>query len=225
MKFLIAILTLSIMTGVCNSAPKNNIDKIQNQTDQNAKTGPTGIGPLQIGMSKDDVINLQESDGVYLTAPLSNYESKYYKPVAGIDKFSTKIILPNSSTPVNFVLSFSLNKLTEIEVDFENSPYLYEKLKDQIAEKYTQGVFKDGRVEEQCVYRNGANFKINSGSFGTTWTQVIGTSDAIETRAYTHKVDMCPSSLRYGSVGGVELKTLTIKKIERTSESNTKSLF
>ena len=225
MKFLIAILTLSMMTGVCNSAPKNNIDKSPNQTDQNAKTGPTGIGPLQIGMSKDDVIKLQESDGVYLTEPLSNYESKYYTPVAGIDRFSTKIILPNSSAPINISLSFSSNNLTEINFDFEDSPYLYEKLKDQIAEKYPQGIFKDGRKEEQCVYRNGANFKISSGSFGTTWTQVIGTNDSIETRAYIHKVDMCPSSLRYGSVGGVELKTLSIKKIEKTSESNTKSLF
>ena len=96
---------------------------------------------------------------------------------------------------------------------------------NQIAEKYNQGAIKDERKEEQCIYKNGANFKITTGTVATTWRQALPSGEAIETRLSEFKFDMCPSNLRYGSVGGTELKSLTIRKVEQATDSKKDGLF
>ena len=237
MKKIAALLSLFLVTRMCHGAPKTIAKKDQKQGQQQSEqqimpqepppkpTGPVGLGPIKIGMQMDAVTQLQETDGVYLAEPLSAYENKYYTPKPGIEKYATKIKIPNASKPLESVLTFSANQLTEIYLNFENSPYLYDKVKDQIAEKYNQGAIKDERKEEQCIYKNGANFKITTGTVATTWRQALPSGEAIETRLSEFKFDMCPSNLRYGSVGGTELKSLTIRKVEQATDSKKDGLF
>lgn len=237
MKTIATLLSLILAIGICHGAPKTIVKKDQKKGQQQAEekkspqepppkpTGPVGLGPIKISMQMDAITQLQEADGVYLTEPLSAYENKYYTPKPGIDKYAAKIIIPNASKPLESVLTFSGNQLTEIYLNFENSPYLYDKVKDQIIEKYNQGTIKDERKEEQCIYKNGANFKITTGTIATTWRQELPAGEAIETRLSNFKFDMCPSNLRYGSVGGTELKSLTIRKLEKGIESKKEALF
>lgn len=188
-------------------------------------TGPVGLGPIKVGMQMDEVTQLQEADGVYLAEPLSAYDNKYYTPKPGVDKYSAKIRIPNTSKPLESILTFSGNQLTELYVSFESSSNLYDKMNEQISDKYNKGLVKDGLKEEQCIYKNGANFKITTGVVTTTWMQSLSASEAIETRLAIIKFDMCPSNLRYGSVGGTESKTLTIRKVEKVVESKKDVLF
>ena len=176
-------------------------------------------------MQMDAVTHLKETDGVYLAEPLSAYENKYYAPKPGIDKYTTKITIPNASNPLGAVLTFSASQLTEIYLNFENSPYLYGKVKEQLTEKYNHGAIKDERKEEQCIYKNGANFKITNGTIETTWRQALPSGEAIETRLSEFKFDVCPSNLRYGTVGVTELNSLTIRKIEQATDSKKDGLF
>jgi len=237
MKKIFALLSIILATSICHAASKaiakNDQKQGQQQSEKQKKpqqpppkpTGPVGLGPIKIGMKMDAITQLQETDGVYLAEPLSAYENKSYTPKPGIDKYTTEISIPNSPKPLASVLTFSANQLTEIFLNFESSPHLYEKVKDQITEKYNQGAIKDERKEEQCIFKNGANFKITAGTIATTWRQNLPSGETIETRLSEFKFDSCPSNLHYGSAGRIELKSLTIRKVEQATDSKKDGLF
>ena len=237
MKRIAFILPLILAASICHGAPKTVATKNQKQGQQQSEekdstqksqiksTGPVGLGAIKIGMPMDAIAQLQESDGVYLAEKLSPYESKHYTPKPGVEKYSTLVTIPNTSKAIDSVLTFSTDKLIEIYLNFDKSPDLYEKIKNQITEKYGQGAIKDDQREEQCIYKNGANFKIKTGTAVTTWRQFLKNGEAIETTLFDTTIAMCPSNLRHGSTGGVELKSLYIRKIEQSSETKKIELF
>jgi hypothetical protein len=237
MKIIFTLLYLTIAAGACYGSPKAMTKKDQEQSQQQTEekkaqqdspsksTGPVGLGSIKIGMKMDEVTQLQEADGAYLAEPLSAYEYKYSTPKPGIDKFSAKIRIPNVPEPLESVLTFSGNQLTEIYVSFGASQHLYEKIKDQISDKYNKGIIKDNLKEKQCIYKNGANFKITNGSIIIMWRQALPSREVIETSLSEYKTDWCPSNLTHGSAGGVTTLGLSIKKLEKPIESKNDTLF
>ena len=83
--------------------------------------GPTGLGALKIGMSKEAVEALSSSDGVYLSAPMTPYEYKDSSPIPNENKFNVPIISTISSSPLEATLTFSENKLKAIYLDLETT--------------------------------------------------------------------------------------------------------
>lgn len=223
---------LFLAIGICHGATKKDEKKGQQQAEEakarqealHKPTGPVGLGSIKIGMQMEEVIQLQESDGVYLTEPLTDYKTEFYIPKPGIYTYSAKIAIPAASKPLESVFTFSSNQLTEIYVNFKNSPYLYDKFKDQVTDKYGQGNIKDKRKEEQCIYKNGANFKLITGDISTIWVQSISVSETIETTLSEIKYDRCYSDLRY-KLPEVETKGLTIRKIDKGAELKKGGLF
>lgn len=45
--------------------------------------GPIGLGPLQIGMTKEAIGALQATDGIYLVSPMTPFDYKNISPKLG----------------------------------------------------------------------------------------------------------------------------------------------
>lgn len=233
-KQIILVISL-VVAGVSFGQGKPTIKKEQGQKQEQSKEqpilsipkakGPTSFGSLKIGMTKEAIDALQISDGMYLVSPMTAYASKYYTPKEGIDKFDAALSLQFSGKPLEVVLTFEAGSLTEMYFSLSESMTDFERVTAQISEKYGPGIVNDSRKEEQCIYKNGANFKISSGTISTTWSENISATERIETRTSNMSVDSCPSNLRYGSVGGIQMRTMSIRKLANTPGKKPENLF
>lgn len=186
--------------------------------------GPTGFGSIKIGMSKEAVEGLSQSEGVRLQAPLVPFEYRREQtPVPGVDKFTGLIISPMSENPLKTEFNFRDGFLLSFNVSLEREAILT-KLRKQISEKYGDPRTVDDMKEEQCVYRNGSNFKIKSGIVSNHWEEGSGSS-RVETVLSTFVFDICPSSLRYGSVGGTTFHSLRIGSSAAQEKKKEENLF
>ena len=247
--FFVLCITVSICTAQVKPASKSVSNSIQNQLKAapptqaitpptptpppppppptpRSPTGPNGFGSIKIGMTKDAIEQLTEKDGVYLASPMTGYVYKYGSPVEGFDKFDAKIITPLSSERISIVLTFKADELVSLSISFEGIPGGYERSKAQITEKYGPGKEVNNRKEEQCIYKNGANFKVTNGSIISTWIDEISKDERIETRMNDWILNICPSNLRYSSVGESGVKSISIQKLQNSKEADkAKSLF
>jgi hypothetical protein len=186
--------------------------------------GPTGLGALKLGMSKEAVESLQPSEGVYLNSPMTPYQYGNSAPKEGLEKFDAFLVIPLSPDPLAMVLTFEAAQLTELYITLTDSSNTLERVKAQIAEKYGPGKIEDTMKEEQCIYRGGANFKLSSGVLSTTWTEEYSQLVRIETKLSDIVLATCPSNLRY-SIGPIKLKSMTIRKVRSAGEAKPKNLF
>lgn len=171
--------------------------------------GPVGIGKLEIGMPRSAVEGLAESDGVHLSSPLTPYEYKKTEPTPGEDKFDTTLVSPLSEKPLKAVLTFSDSGLKSIFVELGESSRDVDRVKDLISAKYGEPKVENSMKEEQCVYKNGANFKVSSGIIKHSWNQERQNAEPISTSLAFWVFEMCPSNLRYG-MGAVKAGSLSI---------------
>src|ERR1700681_4113242 len=135
------------------------------------------------------------------------YKNSVAKP--GEDKFDASVVTPLSTTPLKAVLTFEGGQLTGLYMTLEESSSMLERVSKQIAEKYGPGQVNDSRKEEQCIYKNGSNFKITSGSVNTKWVEQLSSIDRIETPLQDMAIATCPASLRYGSIDPIKLRSLS----------------
>jgi len=172
--------------------------------------GPIGIGDMKIGMSRAQVEALPSDAPVHLTEPMSPYVYKNRKPTPGEDVFDTKLLTPWSDSPLKAVLTFSGGTLASVSVTLDDSANMANEIRGQIAAKYGAPRVQDDMKEEQCVYRNGANFKVKSGVVTYLWTEPSTDHAPIETSVLQASFESCPSNLRYGSSGPLRLNALSI---------------
>ena len=126
--------------------------------------GPLGIGDLKIGMSRTEVEAISHNAAVHLAEPMSAYVYKNSTPTPGEDLFNTKLTTPWSDTPLKATLTFSNDTLIGVSVTLSDSTGMADEIRKHIAAKYGDPQVDDTMKEEQCVYRNGANFKVKSGA-------------------------------------------------------------
>lgn len=172
--------------------------------------GPTGIGELNIGETRSEIDGLVSSGSIPLTEPLTPYVHKEYKPTPGEDQFSTKIKTPWSDEPLPAVLTFTNDQLIRIHVTLKDNSAMPDTVMGQIAAKYGDPKIDDKMTEEQCIYKNGANFKIKSGVINYTWTDTPPKTPVIETTVMIGSLEICPANLRHGSIGPIKFNSLTI---------------
>lgn len=157
-------------------------------------TGPVGFGPIKFDMSKEELEALPAGDSVYLAAPLTVKEMKDFKPKEGTVWYDGQLKVPLSSAPVKSTFVFENGKMTYFSMDLHEITWDF--MKKQVVEKYGPGELKDDQKEEQCIYKNGSNFKIVNGTKSVTWRQVISPTEQITTSASDMQFAICPSSLR-----------------------------
>ncbi|KAF1022146.1 MAG: hypothetical protein GAK30_01291 [Paracidovorax wautersii] len=155
--------------------------------------GPVGFGPIKVGMSKEELQMLTTVDSVYLNAPLEPNPSKYSESIPGVERLKAFITTDISPKPLAATFIFSANSLKFFKIYLDNE-YLLDHVKEKITEKYGAPQIIDKRKEEQCIYKNDSNFKIQSGSLDYRWSEK--SNDTIVTTVETYVLDMCPTSLR-----------------------------
>lgn len=187
--------------------------------------GPVGYGALKLGLTKESVESLQSGDGIYLSGAMTPYEYKNTSPKPGEDEFDALLVTPLAAAPLKSVLTFEGGQLSGLYLTLEQSSNMLEQITSQITEKYGPGAVEDNRKEEQCIYKNGANFKLKSGAVHTRWSQEVSKTEKIETTVSDISIEMCPSNLRYGKIGPIKLRSLTIRRLNIGAEPKSKNLF
>ncbi|WP_321902048.1 hypothetical protein [Paraburkholderia tropica] len=144
-------------------------------------------------MTFNAVSALTEADGIYPVQPLQVDTRNTARGNGGMS-YRARMRTPldtDDSTPVSF--SFVDGKLIGFSVELDDSHFA--RAMTQIVDKYGKGELADDRKDEQCLYRNGANFKVNWGALSHRWTQRISDNTVIQTSATEFTVAMCPPSL------------------------------
>lgn len=187
--------------------------------------GPTGFGSLKLGMAREAVEALQASDSVHLAAPLTPYQYKNATPKPGEDKYDAQLVTPLSPQPLKAVLTFESERLTALYLNLDTENNVLEVVKNQITEKYGSPKVDDSMKEEQCIYKNGSNFKLSSGAISHKWLEETPGAAPIETSLSDVVVAMCPSNLRYGSIGPIKLRSLSVRFLKGAPDQKPKNLF
>lgn len=186
--------------------------------------GPKGYGPLTLGMTREEIQALRAADTVYLNEPMTPYQYKHIQPKHGEEMFDALIITPLSQNPLKAVLTFESGKLISLWVMLEKSSTMLKTVNTQITSKYGSGNIRDNRTEEQCIYKNGANFKINSGAIYTEWIEPVSPTDRIETSLADVSFEACPSDLSF-TFGSIQIKSLAIRRLPNDATEKSKNLF
>ena len=187
--------------------------------------GPTGLGSLQIGMSKSAIENLQATNGVHLTSAMTPFDYKNTTPIPDEEIFNTFISTPLDSKPLKAALTFKNSILISINLTINPSTNILETVKNQIKEKYGTGKTDDSRREEQCIYNNGANFKIMSGSIYTTWIEELSQTEQIKTTLIDVSIETCPSNLRTDRTDPIKIQSLIFRKVKNIAEDQSRNIF
>ncbi len=187
-------------------------------------TGPSGFGALKIGMTKESIESLGESDGFYLAGPMTPHVSRFASPV-GIDQFDAQLKTPLSSKSLEAILSFQGSELKSFYVSFYAAPSAFDVVSQQIAEKYGAGKETNNRKEEQCIYKNGNSFKLADGKISTNWSDEISQTERIDTTLSDYLSQNCPADLSSSTTNKIQIKSLTIDKIRRAANVAKPNMF
>lgn len=182
--------------------------------------GPTGFGPIKIGMTKESIESLQNSDGIFLDSPMISYKELNDRSKVGVENFTASVLTPLSEKFIKTIFSFESNKLTAFAFNFDKSISFIDKINSQISEKYGPGRVNDQRKDEQCIYKNGANFKINTGIISTNWSEDISSTEVIETSTTIMNIESCPYSLNDEKSGVRKIEILSIRKLSKEKQKN-----
>jgi len=187
--------------------------------------GPEGFGSIKIGMTKEAIEGIPTTEEIHFVSALQPHETKYSKPTPGVDRFKALLATPFTKEPLEIILAFEGDVLTNLYISLEKLPSLFEQMKTQISEKYGEPAVTNTMKEEQCIYRGGANFKLMNGGMIYRWQQASPSAGTIQTSLLSHEINICPSNLRYGSIGPTKLMSLNIGVLKAKPESKATNPF
>lgn len=149
-------------------------------------------------MSKSSLEALSAQDSYYLKAPLVDYKYAEEKDkVEGVNKFQGSTFHPFNKEPIESSFTFKNDVLTGMSFDFKKDEALFNQLKTMVEKKYGKPMVKSDLKDEQCIYKNGANFSVKSGAETFKWAEKV-TNEAGEevVTDFTNFVfASCPSRL------------------------------
>jgi len=178
--------------------------------------GPLGIGPLKLGMSKEDVEVLPEG-GVRIAAPLTTYRPPGNAPAIikmGEEKFDTLLHTPWSGTPLKAVLTFRLGKLQGVYVSWHDDGPALEPIVNQVAEKYGPAKVADRTTTERCPSAGGGVVEVKNGTYEYSWSQDVDNRE-VRTNISSYVIDGCLGR-RYNQ-RRTTLNGLSISYVPKTS--------
>jgi hypothetical protein len=219
MKIMKIKITLAILKIIDNLKNKETIVEKYN-SDFSLGKGPIGFGSIKIGMTKESIDALKLSDGVFLDSPMIIYKELNDRSKAGVENFTGSVITPLSEKFIKTIFAFEENKLIAFTFNFDKSNSFIDKINSQISEKYGPGETNDQRKDEQCIYKNGANFKINTGIISTNWSEKISITEVIETSTTTMTIESCPNSLSDRKSGVRKIEVMSIRKSSKEKQKN-----
>jgi hypothetical protein len=133
---------------------------------------------------------------------------------------------PLAIEPVKTTMVFDADgALTYFSVDLSEA--VLEGVEKQLVNKYGAAKVEEKSDEEQCIYKNGANFKLPNKERKATWTTPYKESAQVETTISLLVKSFCPDNLRYASIGPIKLTHLSFsrKDPKPAAEPPKKDLF
>lgn len=218
---------LIINSGFSQEQPKKKDTRAARVVQQQAPaarkaTGPLGYGPIRLGMTKPALEALQATDNIYVSSSLTAYTSKDPQP-EGSESYKGLLMTPLRDQPFDASFIFTAGQLSTVLVKLDEQALA--DVTKQISERYGAGKTEDTRKEQQCIYGNGANFKITDGELSTTWSTPVSSTGNVETELLDAIVDSCPSNLRYGSTGSFRYHSLYIHTVSVAESKKKGNLF
>ncbi len=117
-------------------------------------------------------------------------EDAFSSTPAETEKFSTTVLTPWRSEPMESSLTFEGGKLALITLRWRNDNMLMTTVVDQISEKFGPPKETDERRVESCTTSAGASEEVRSGMLTRSWKQTNG-KKVILTGATTLANDSC----------------------------------
>jgi len=179
-------------------------------------TGPTGIGELRLAMTREQLEAVSPDSVVHLTAPLAPLQSKHYKHVPGVDVFTSTVQTPFDQNPLHGAFKFTEGTLLSISISLKNESNAFDLAKDMLSAKYGEARVTDAMKEQQCVLRNGANYKVRHGKVAYLWWSEPSDVGYVETQLVQSIVDGCAISRVAG--GAIESRSLIITRHDQKPE-------
>lgn len=175
-------------------------------------TGPSGFGAIKIGMTQDSLTNLKAADGVYLVGPFVAHASGEQNLGPTSSGYTAMIATPFDHEPREASFVFVAGILTEFSIKLDDATFA--QAKSQLEDKYGPGKPDNDQHEEQCVYRNGAAFKVAWGTIAVKWDQQISSTERIRSSASELTVNTCPPRLDIPSMGPMTWNYISIRMIK-----------
>lgn len=227
MKKLLTFLTACVLSCTALSAtpvkdrtaPKSQEKPIEKDT----LTGPTGILKLKIGMTKEEVDALTSTDDIFLSEQLveNTKLNKFGKWYDGKLKF------PLSDDPVKTTMVFD-NEGSLSYFSLELSEKILEGIEKQLVEKYGAAKVEEKNKEEQCIYKNGANFKLQNKDLKMIWTTSWKDSFEVKTSInFLVEHYSCPENLSSIMLSPIKINSLsfTRKELNQATQLPKKNIF
>lgn len=191
--------------------------------DLNAKaTAPSGIGPLKLGMTREAIDALTTDGGIFLLGPLTPPVA--YKSTEGEQRWESFLQSPLTALAAKATFTFKLGFLTHIGIQLDEDSL--QRAEAQLSAKYGAPTVTADNEEEQCLYKNGANFKLPKTSRGAAWVGHADDGQRVKVVSYSINHGTCPSNLKYGAVSSIKLYGLTIERLSPdASEPSKKNVF
>jgi hypothetical protein len=184
-----------------------------------AAGGPVGVGELKLGMTQSQVESLKGP--VQLSSSLTNWvpsKPEDYTPGPGEQRLEGMLNNPVTQNS-KATLTFTNGRLSSIFLALNDESDL-NTAKNLIAGKYGTPQIDNRQEDKQCIYRNGNSFTLRNGMISYKWIQPHG-GGIVTTNIYEILVNVCPSSLRYGTTGGIAVRSLSISYSSKPAkESN-----
>ncbi|WP_162989525.1 hypothetical protein [Comamonas sp. lk] len=180
------------------------------------ETGPVGVGPLKLGMSKADV-EAQNFGEMYLASRLLRSFNKNSEQVPGVERYVSKLGTSFSSSPIDLSLVFKNGALTTITVFARRQSSVITTLAAQVLSKFGEGKFSDSTYETPCGFLNGETLFAKTGDVNQVWKTKGVDHKTIQTTFTRARLDTCSARLHGDELIGVTLEYLTVELLQSVS--------
>lgn len=181
-------------------------------------TGPSGMGAIRLGMSKDALMALSVDEPVRLVSELTRVVKKTDSSL-GVEEFEGLIAVTLRDKPVEANFTFKDGVLHLLSLRIAGEDTFIESLATKIAVQYGAGKVVDSRGDRQCIFRNGNSFTIRHGFVVTTWFTPSADGKVIQASFMDSTFKSCDLAV------SIKSQTLVIFLSEQVSVSPKSSLF
>jgi hypothetical protein len=187
-------------------------------------TGPSGMGAIRLGMSKDALMALSVDEPVRLVSELTRIVKKTDSSL-GVEEFEGLIAVTLRDKPVEANFTFKDGGLQLLSLRIAGEDTFIESLATKIAVQYGAGKVDDSRTEKQCIFRNGNSITIKSGYIITSWSTLSVDGKVIQTSFANYTFKSCPLNLGDNLAFSMKSQILVISLEDQANVSPKNNLF
>lgn len=149
---------------------------------------PSGFGALKLGMTREQVESIPAGGDIYFTVPLAEQATK---PTEGVQKLKSLLQSPLKPEPSPISLKFEGGVLTYFSIDLTETTV--KTAEAQLTAKYGPPTVQGDAEPEQCIFRNGNNFKMPQSIRNAVWAGKAADGQLVRISAISVRRAICPT--------------------------------